>query len=80
MAGAGTAELAMSKLYFFNGGQYSRYDVKQDAVDPAYPLPVAVNWPGLPASGVDAAVNWGNGHVCQLGPHHPAERASHKRA
>jgi len=53
----------MSKLYFFNGGQYSRYDIKQDAVDAAYPLPVAGNWPGLPASGVDAAINWGNGVV-----------------
>lgn len=53
----------MSKLYFFNDGQYSRYDVKQDAVDPAYPLPIAGNWPGLPASGVDAALNWGNGAV-----------------
>src|SRR5271169_6582441 len=54
---------AMSKLYFFNGGQYSRYDIKQDAVDAAYPLPVSGNWSGLPAAGVDAAINWGNGFV-----------------
>jgi len=53
----------MSKLYFFNGGQYSRYDIKQDAVDAAYPLPVSGNWSGLPATGVDAAINWGNGFV-----------------
>jgi hypothetical protein len=53
----------MSKVYLFNGGQYSRYDIKQDAVDPGYPLSVADFWPGLPASGVDAAVNWGNGVV-----------------
>lgn len=53
----------MSKVYFFNGGQYSRYDIKQDAVDPSYPLPVAGNWPRLPAAGVDAAINWGNGVV-----------------
>jgi hypothetical protein len=52
--------MLMGKLYFFNGKQYSRYDVNTDSVDPGYPLAVAGNWPGLPAA-VDAAVNWGDG-------------------
>ncbi|MEO5997440.1 MAG: hemopexin repeat-containing protein [Chitinophagaceae bacterium] len=51
----------MNKLYFFNGTQYSRYDVNDDAADSGYPIPIAGNWPGLPASGIDAAINWGNG-------------------
>jgi hypothetical protein len=51
------------KVYFFKGGQYSRYDVKADRVDPGYPKPINnENWPGMPwIGGIDAAVNWYNG-------------------
>jgi hypothetical protein len=55
--------MAMSKLYFFSGGQYCRYDVKDDRVDFGYPLPIADHWPGLPPTGIDAAVNWADGFV-----------------
>ncbi len=53
----------MSKLYFFSNGQYARYDINRDAVDSGYPLPVGGYWTGLPATGVDAAINWGNGYT-----------------
>jgi len=53
----------MSKAYFFNAGQYSRYDINRDSVDSAYPLPVSGNWRGLPTTGIDAAINWGNGYA-----------------
>src|SRR5947208_17176172 len=33
-----------------------RYDIKKDAVDPGFPLPIAGNWPGLFTSGVRAPV------------------------
>jgi hypothetical protein len=53
----------MSKLYFFRGERYIRYDAKADKRDPGYnPAPlISAEWGGLPASGVDAALNWGNG-------------------
>ncbi|NUR85348.1 MAG: hypothetical protein HOY71_14795 [Nonomuraea sp.] len=54
---------SFDKVYFFVGGDYYRYDLGADAVEPGYPRPVAGNWPGLPGDGVDAAVNWGNGKV-----------------
>jgi hypothetical protein len=51
------------KAYFFKGGQYCRYDVKTDRVDPGYPKSINnENWPGVPWSeGIEAAVNWRNG-------------------
>jgi hypothetical protein len=54
------------KVYFFKGAQYMRYDVKADKVDAGYPLPIAGNWPGFPATfatGVNADVVWNNGKV-----------------
>ncbi len=54
------------KVYFFKGNQYLRYDIKTDTVDPGYPRPIAGNWGGFPpswSSGIDAAMNWGNGIV-----------------
>ncbi len=47
------------KAYFFKGGQYVRYDIKADRVDPGYPKPInRETWPGLPwTEGIDAAVN-----------------------
>lgn len=49
------------RAYFFTGDRYVRYNVADDAVDPGYPKPIAGNWPGLFASGIDAAVSWTNG-------------------
>jgi hypothetical protein len=51
------------KAYFFKGGQYIRYDIRTDRVDPGYPKPInSQTWPGLPwTDGIDAAVNWYNG-------------------
>lgn len=55
----------MSKFYFFRGTQYSRFDSKRDATDVGYPLYIAGLWgpPNrcLPPTGVDAAVNLGDG-------------------
>jgi hypothetical protein len=53
------------KLYFFRGGQYLRYDIAYDRVDNGYPRALnAETWPHWPStwnSGINAAVNWGNG-------------------
>ncbi|MEU7296438.1 hemopexin repeat-containing protein [Streptomyces exfoliatus] len=65
------------KAYAFTGSTYLRYDAPSDRVDPEYlpphdPFTVEGGWPGLPTgsgggpdwrTGVDAAVNWGNGKV-----------------
>ncbi len=54
------------KVFFFTGGQYSRYDIATNRMDPLYPKPILGNWPGWPSSwsdGVDAVINWGNGKV-----------------
>jgi Hemopexin len=55
--------LALNRVYFFQGTQYSRYQVAADQVDAGYPLPIAGQWAGLPGAGINAAVNWGNGKV-----------------
>jgi hemopexin len=47
------------KAYFFEGSQYSRYDLATFQRDPGYPQPIAGNWPGLWDKGVDCAFNWG---------------------
>ena len=54
------------KVYFFKGNQYLRYDLASDKADPDYPKPITGNWPGLAGgfeTGIDAAVNYGNGKV-----------------
>ena len=51
------------KTYFFNGSQYSRYDVRGDRVDPGCPRRIRDHWPGLFTNNIAAAVNWGNGKV-----------------
>jgi hypothetical protein len=53
------------RAFFFKGPKYVRYDIANDFVDPKiYPRAISEGWPDFPAafkSGVDAAVNWGNG-------------------
>lgn len=53
--------------FFFHGGSYLKYDIAKDQVFPGYPAPLnSSRWKGWPASwnsGVDAAINWGNGKV-----------------
>jgi Hemopexin len=59
------------KIYFFYSDEYVRFDVGLNNVDPEYlppnePTKIAGRWPGFPdewGSGIDAAVNWGNGKV-----------------
>jgi hypothetical protein len=54
------------KLYLFNKSEYTRYDITLDRSDSGYPKPILGNWSGWPttwATGVDAAINWGNGKV-----------------
>jgi hypothetical protein len=52
-------------VYFLRDAQYLKYNLRSDSAGPI--KPIAGNWHGLPAawaaSGVDAAVNWGNGKV-----------------
>jgi hypothetical protein len=48
------------KLYGFAGAQYYRYDITLESVDPGYPLPIAGNWPGVWANGIDDVLyQWG---------------------
>lgn len=52
------------KVYFFNKSEYTRYNLSADRVDDYFPKAISGNWAGWPAawaSGIDAAVNWGNG-------------------
>ncbi|MFI0404813.1 hemopexin repeat-containing protein [Actinomadura sp. 3N508] len=49
------------KAYFFVAGNYYRYDIAIDKVDPGYPLPIEGNWGGLFPDRVDAGVMWPNG-------------------
>lgn len=52
------------KIYFFNGAQYTRYDVAKDRTDSGYPASIAPNWHNWPAAwtdGIDAGLDWGNG-------------------
>jgi dienelactone hydrolase len=54
------------KVYFFKGDQYLRYDIASERVDPGFPRAIADQWTGFPrawSSGIDAAINWGNGKV-----------------
>ncbi len=53
----------MAKLYAFDSSTYVRYDTKRDAADAGYPLSISPAWSGLPASGIDAALNWANGYA-----------------
>ena len=52
------------RTYFFNGGEYTRFQPGATIADSGYPKAIASNWGGWPPSwtgGIDAAVNWGNG-------------------
>ncbi|MBP7341244.1 MAG: hemopexin repeat-containing protein [Smithellaceae bacterium] len=48
------------KAYFFRGGQYLRYDIAADGVDPGYPKPINDRtWPGMTwTGGIDDVVLW----------------------
>jgi hypothetical protein len=58
-------EWGNGKVYFFRGDQYLRYDINANRVDAGYPLSITDQWAGIGAagfgSGIQAAVNWGNG-------------------
>jgi hypothetical protein len=53
-----------NKVYFFNGSQYTRFDMITERTDSGYPADIAANWHNWPASwsdGIDAGLDWGNG-------------------
>lgn len=55
------------KAYFFlSNGQYVRYSIQQDRIDPGYPKPVDdTNWPGLGrySGALASALNWKDGKI-----------------
>jgi matrix metalloproteinase-14 (membrane-inserted) len=54
------------KVYFFRGAQYVLWDVATNKMDKGPTALNANDWPGWPPlwnSGIDAAINWGNGKV-----------------
>ena len=50
-----------SKVYFFRGSEYVRYDIAADRPDDGYPQPISSGWPGVFEEDIDAAVVWPNG-------------------
>src|SRR3954463_7836151 len=52
-----------TKVYFFNGNSYARYDRAEDRTDDGYPLVVSEEWHGLTDGGYDAALNLEVGKV-----------------
>lgn len=60
-------DLGTGRLYVFKGDVYGRVDQNANKLDDGYPAAVAGNWPGLAeagfGSGLDAALNFGNGKV-----------------
>jgi hypothetical protein len=51
-------------VFFFRGDRYIRYDARRDVLDPPFTRLITDawnRWPSSFASGVDAAVNWGDG-------------------
>lgn len=51
------------KMFFFNGPEFVRFDLRTQQVDYPEPRIVAHGWPGLWPSGIDAAFNAGNGKI-----------------
>jgi hemopexin len=54
------------RIFFFKGPKYLMYDVLANRVPHGYPVDIVGAWPHWPssfASGVDAAINWGDGNV-----------------
>jgi hypothetical protein len=53
-----------TKVYFFAGDKYVRYDRGEDRVDDGYPLPISQTWKGMQGAfgrNLKAAITWGNG-------------------
>src|SRR5207244_6000732 len=51
------------KVYFFNGPEYTRYDLLAGKMDDLYPLSITGHWGNWPLGWdtIDAAVNWTDG-------------------
>ena len=56
-----------TKVYFFKGSKYLRYDRGAETTDDGYPLDIADHWPGFReagfGTGIDAALNLEGGKV-----------------
>jgi Hemopexin len=63
----GACNWANGKAYFFlSNGQYLRYDIQQDKVDPGYPKPINdANWPGIGryAGALSSTLPWKDGKI-----------------
>jgi hemopexin len=57
------SSLTPPQAYFFKGGEYIRYNILTDQVEPGYPKAISQSWRGLWSAGIDAAVSWGNGKI-----------------
>jgi hypothetical protein len=47
-------------FFLLDNGYYLRYDLREDRVDPGYPLPIAWHWSGMSshARSIEAAIKW----------------------
>ncbi|HEY0434375.1 MAG TPA: hemopexin repeat-containing protein [Chitinophagaceae bacterium] len=55
-----------SRLYFFRGTEYYRFNPATNTVDTVtnpYPRQTSAYWPGVWATGIDSAVTWNNGKI-----------------
>lgn len=46
------------QVFWFKGGQYLGLQTTSKSVDPGYPVPIAINWPGVYDTGISAAIAW----------------------
>jgi hypothetical protein len=46
-----------NKVFAFSRDMYLRWDVDTNKIDPGYPRPIAIDWPGVTFDRVDAVVN-----------------------
>ncbi|MBL9009185.1 MAG: alkaline phosphatase D family protein [Myxococcales bacterium] len=51
------------KILFIHGRDCLRYDLKHDRADAGYPRPLAEEFSGLFADGIDSAVTWSDGAI-----------------
>ncbi len=52
-----------SKFFLFDEKQFVRFDLNTKKVDPGYPKPISVGWPGMPFERIDAVLNAGQDSV-----------------
>jgi hypothetical protein len=62
--GASIARRWFDPYFFLSNGQYVRYSIQQDKIDPGYPKPIDdATWPGCYSGALASALNWKDGKI-----------------